>query len=291
MGRPVDERNVDGVGDHDRSAVVTGFLHELPGSGQVVLHHGLRTHPGRVRAAAGKYRVARPVILRLSDSQGEICYLIHHVQQCLTRLPVVERRVEVVRPEPALRAEGIDEERLEIWVLLDLGEEIERGGLPPVDLARSEGLRRGPRIGHVSPDDLVQIDLLAAGGAARGLVPRHVVGIVHVHGLLARLPLVLRELERARAHELRDLLLGGCGGDPRGHHERDVVRWLPERLEHRSEALGELERERLPVDWRELPRVGHEHPTEAVALSPTLHRLHAIFRLNRLPVMPLEPVA
>ena len=41
----------------------------------------------------------------------KIRYLVHHVEQCLARFLVVEGRVKVVRPEPALRPEGIEEER------------------------------------------------------------------------------------------------------------------------------------------------------------------------------------
>jgi hypothetical protein len=57
---------------------------------------------------------------------------------------VVERRVEMVRPEPALRAARIEDERLQVGILLDLGKEIERRLLPPVDLARAKRLGRRP---------------------------------------------------------------------------------------------------------------------------------------------------
>ena len=107
--------------------------------------------------------MAGPVILRLSDGPSEICHLVHHVEQRLARLLVVERRVQPVRPEPALRPERIDEERLQIRVLFNLGDEVERRLLPPVHLARREVFRRVPRIGDVPPDDLVEVRLLAAG--------------------------------------------------------------------------------------------------------------------------------
>src|SRR5262245_63523703 len=55
------------------------------------------------------------------------------------------------------------------------------------------------------------------------IVARHVFGIAHVSNLLARLPLFPRELERSGADELLDLLIGGRGRDPRGHHEGHIV--------------------------------------------------------------------
>jgi len=128
-----------------------------------MLHDRLGAHPRRIRAAAGKYRIARPVILRLSDGQSEICLLVHHVEQRLTRLLIVERGMEEVRPEPSLCPEGISEKRLQIRVLLDFGDEIERWQLPPVHLARCEIIRRVPGVGDVSPDDLVEVNPLAAG--------------------------------------------------------------------------------------------------------------------------------
>ena len=148
---------------HDRPAVVARLLHELPRSCEVVLHDRLGTDRRRVRAAAGKYRIASSVILRLADRPSEICHLVHHVEQRLARLLVVERRVEEVRPEPALHPEGIEEERLEIRVLFDLGDEVERRLLPPVHLTRREVFRRLPGVGDVPPDDLIEVHLLAAG--------------------------------------------------------------------------------------------------------------------------------
>jgi hypothetical protein len=57
------------------------------------------------------------------------------VQQGLPRFLVVERRMQTVRPEPALCPKGIVELRPQIGRLLDLGDEVERRLLPPVDLA------------------------------------------------------------------------------------------------------------------------------------------------------------
>src|SRR5215813_13722138 len=83
----------------DRMAIVARLLHELPRSCEVVLDDRLGTDPRCVGSAAGKYRRANPIIFRLSDSPSKICFLVHHVEKCLARLLVVERRMEEVRPE------------------------------------------------------------------------------------------------------------------------------------------------------------------------------------------------
>ena len=64
----------------------------------------------------------------------QVRHLVHHVEQRLTRLFVVERRVQPVRPEPALLSERIDEKRLEVRALFNLGDELERRLLPPVQV-------------------------------------------------------------------------------------------------------------------------------------------------------------
>jgi hypothetical protein len=70
--------------------------------------------------------------LWLPDGPVKIRHLVHHVEQRLARLFVVEWRVGPVRLEPSLRPEGIDAKRLQIWALFNLGDEVERRLLPPV---------------------------------------------------------------------------------------------------------------------------------------------------------------
>src|SRR4051794_40400254 len=104
----------------DWPAIIAGVLHELPSSFEVVLDHRLGTTSRHIRTATGKYRVASPVILRLSEGPMKIRHLVHHVDQCRPSLLVVERRMEAVRPEPALCTTGIGYECLYIRVLLKL---------------------------------------------------------------------------------------------------------------------------------------------------------------------------
>src|SRR5262249_22945810 len=103
------------VGDlkhHDRPSVIARLRYELPRLCEVVLHHRRGTNPRHVRAAAGKYRIAGPIILRLANGPGKIGFLVHHMEQCLARLLVVERRMEEIWPEPALCPQRIEDERL-----------------------------------------------------------------------------------------------------------------------------------------------------------------------------------
>src|SRR5829696_4593648 len=97
---------------HDWAAIIAQIFDELSSSFEVVLHQRLGTASRRVRTSAGKYRVAGPVVLGLSEGPMKIRHLIHHVEQRLPRLFVVERRMEEVRPEPALCTTGIGYECL-----------------------------------------------------------------------------------------------------------------------------------------------------------------------------------
>src|SRR5262245_59383265 len=56
----------------------------------------------------------------------------------------VQVGVEEVRPEPALYPKAIEDECLQIRVLFDLGDEVERRLLPPVQLTSCEAFCRVP---------------------------------------------------------------------------------------------------------------------------------------------------
>ena len=190
-----------------------------------------------------------------------------------------------------MHSERIQEGCPQEGILLDLRNEIGRRVFPPVDLTGREGLRSLCVIGDIPPDHLVEVDLLAAGRAVWRLLARKVVGIPHVHRLLAGLPLVLDELEGPRPHDLLDLLIWGHGRDPRRHHERHVARGLAQGVEHGTETLGELEGEGPLVNRRELPGMRHQELAEAIPLAPALERLHTVFGFNRLSVVPSETFA
>src|SRR5215467_12931109 len=103
------------IGDvehNDGPAVVARLLHELSRSRQVVFDDRFRSCLRCVGTAAREDGMTRSVIFRGANGQGKICHLVHHVEESLARLPVAEWRLEMVRPQPALRAEGIEEERL-----------------------------------------------------------------------------------------------------------------------------------------------------------------------------------
>src|SRR5262245_17093652 len=146
--------------DYDWLTVVAGFLDELARFREVVLKDGRRPDPGLIGTAAGKYGIARAVIVRLTDSPGKISHLVHHVKQRLARLLVIERRVKEVRSEPALYADLIEEERLQVGVLSNLGDELKRRFLPPVQFTRCEAFCCLPGVGDVPPDDFIDVDVL-----------------------------------------------------------------------------------------------------------------------------------
>src|SRR5262249_57993933 len=57
-GGSIDERNVRGVDDYDRFAVVACFAHELPGSCEIVMLDRLGTDVGGIRTGTGEDRIA-----------------------------------------------------------------------------------------------------------------------------------------------------------------------------------------------------------------------------------------
>ena len=71
--------------------------------------------------------------------------------------------MKAIRSQPALSTERIEKESLDIRILFDLGDEVERRFLPPIHLARGEQFRRLERIGNVTPDYLVDVYALTAG--------------------------------------------------------------------------------------------------------------------------------
>src|SRR5215472_9384779 len=112
--------------------------------------------------------------------------------------------------------------------------------------------------------------LLAAGRSARRLGAGGIPRIADVHCLVARVPVVLDELERARAHDLLDLLVGRSGRDSCRHHEG----WpgcRAQRLEY-GKLLGELDRECRRIERRDVSRMRHEEPAETILLSPPPER-------------------
>ena len=149
--------------DYDRLPIVAGFLDELACFLQVMLNHRGSPNPRLVGAATGKYRIAGPIIVRLPDGPSEICHLVHHVEQCLAYLLVVERRMKEVRPEPALHPKRINGECVQVRVLFHLGHEVERRVLPPVHFTCCEGFCGLPGVGDVPPDHLIEVHLLATG--------------------------------------------------------------------------------------------------------------------------------
>jgi hypothetical protein len=122
--------------------------------------------------------------------------------------------------------------------------EVEAQRLDDVDFALLQRIDLRLRVAQRQvPFDAVDEDLLAAGGARRRLVARHVLGVLDVHRLVAGLELVLLEGVGARADVLLDLLEGVGLGDALGHDEGHVRRRLAQRLEHEAAGFAQEDAE------------------------------------------------
>ena len=102
---------------------------------------------------------------------------------------------------------------LEVLVGLQHRQQIERQVFHEVDVAGLQRVHRGLRVGHREPFDAIDFDHLAAGGPARRLLARHVVGVLLVGHLHAGLEFSLHEFERAGADLLGDRLAGSVSAN------------------------------------------------------------------------------
>ena len=170
-------------------------------------------------------------------------------------------------------------------------DEVRRRLLVPIGFAGVERGRGGRRVGNVEPLDAVDLGHLAAGGEARRLLARHVIGVLDKDRLVAGLPLLLDEFERAGPDRLGDLLVGVGLGQPLRHHERHVARQLAERVEDQRERGFQLYCKRLVVDRPHLGDRLHQLLAKRVPLAPAFERGDAIGGPYGLAIMPFQAVA
>ena len=190
-----------------------------------------------------------------------------------------------------LEAELVEHFDLEVLVGLQHRQQIERQVFHEIDVAGLQRVHRGLRVGHRQPFDAVDLDHLAAGGPARRLLARHVVVVLLVGHLHAGLEFSLHEFERAGADLLGDRLARLGLGQPLRHHERHQRRRLAERLQHQAVGLLQLQRDGLVVGRLDAGGEIHQLLAHAVVLAPALQRGDAVFRRDRLAVMPFQAVA
>ncbi len=188
-------------------------------------------------------------------------------------------------------AERIDSRNDDVLVGGKDRDEVSRRLLVPVCFAGIERRRGGRSVGDVEPLDTVDFCHLAAGGEARRLLARHVIGVLDKNRLVPGFPLFSDEFERTGPDRFRDLLVGVGLGQPLRHHERHIARQLAERIEDQRERRFQLYCESLVVD-RLHPADGfHQLLAERVPLAPAFDRSDAIGGTHRLAVMPLQTIA
>ena len=171
-------------------------------------------------------------------------------------------------------------------------QQIERRVFHEIDVAGLQRVHRGLRVGHREPFDAIDLHHLAAGGPARRLLARHVVLVLLIGHLHAGLEFSLHEFERTGADLFRDRLARlGVSAKPLRHHERHQRRRLADRLQHQAVGLLQFQRDGLGVGGFDAGGEIHQLLAHAVVLAPALQRGDAVFRRDRLAVMPFQAVA
>ena len=278
------------VHQHDRRAVVARLGQELPGLGGIARELVLPAPRRLQRRAAGEQRLALLVELGIADIGVEEILLVQRIEHGLPDLGIVERLVQHVEAHRVLAAGLVHDLDLDALLLLDQRQQIGRHDLDEIDLVVQQRIDLRLRVGDPDPFDAIDLRHLAAGKAGRRLGARLVVGVLQVDRLLAGLPLVLLEDERARPRGVGDLRIGIGVGDALGHHERHVGAGLAQRVEHEPVRLLQHHPDRLVVGRRQLGDIGHQLLAHRVLGAPALERGDAVGGRHRRAVVPGEPV-
>jgi hypothetical protein len=162
--------------------------------------------------------------------------------------------------------------------------------LDHVDLALHQGAGRGLLVGDRHPFDPVELGDLAAGQAGGRLGARLVLGVPDVDRLVAGLPFILDEDERARASVVVDLLERIGLGYLLGHDEGGA-RGLTQRLQHDAGRRLELDLEGLGIERLDVGDLGPQQLAVRRAHRPAPERRHDVLRRDRRAVVEFEPVA
>ena len=197
----------------------------------------------------------------------------------------------MVDAQPTLGAVGVGELDDHALGLLEHRNEVSRRVLPVVHLGIDDRAHLALVVRDVVPLEAVEVHDLAARRPARRLVTWHIGLVLDIYGLGAGDPLVLDEDVGTGADAVRDLFVGVGLGKALRHHERDVGAHLPERGEHETPGLLELDGEGEVVYGLHRLDDGHHLLAHAVAITPTLDGGDAVVGGYRAPVVPIEPLA
>ena len=159
---------------------------------------------------------------------------------------------------------------MQFLVLLEDWEHVERRVLEKIDVAGLKCVHGGLRVRHRHPLDTIDFHDLAAGGPARRLLSRNVVGVLDVNSLHARLEFFLHELERSGADLLGNGLVGRSFRNALRHHEWHQRRRLADRVKHETVRLLQLQNDGLGIGRCQAVREFHELLAHTVFLAPAL---------------------
>ena len=222
------------------------------------------------RRIAHEHRLAGLVELGVADHAVEKVLLVEGVERGLADLGVVERLEQLVEAEDVLVAPLVGVEQLDVAIGFQDLEEVVLRRLDHVDLALEQRVHGGLLVGDGHPFDAVELGQLAAGQVRGRFGPRLVLGVLDVDRLVAGLPFVLHEDERARAGIVLDLLEGVGLGHPLGHDEGHDRGRLAQRIQHDAGRRLEQDLEGLGIDRLDLGDLGPQDLAHGIAHRPAL---------------------
>ena len=222
QGRAVEDGDIGGLQDRHRRTFVAGCRDQLPGLVDIVTHQRVAADGRLEGRAARQHGRAGLVVGRVSDRRSHVVFLVDEPQDGFTNARIVERRMEMVHPQPALDSERIQVLDDDPRRRFQDRQQVVRRQFEIVDLTRHQCVHCRGGIRDVVPLDPIDPGALGACCEARRLGAGHVVRITDIDHPGSRDPFVLHENERPGAQRVGNLLKRIHQGVTLRHHERHV---------------------------------------------------------------------